>query len=109
MLSPYGQAMAVLALSEVYRQSRSPFLKKVMERGVRFLERAGYCVLPATDGAEALNAVEAHFGAIDLLVTDVVLPGLNGREISDVMTARFPGLRTLFISGYTSNIIAPLG
>jgi len=72
-------------------------------RGVaaRSLERLGYRVLVARGGAEALAAADEHDGPIDLLLTDVVMPGQDGRELAADLWARRPDLRTLFMSGYT--------
>ncbi|HLF99180.1 MAG TPA: response regulator, partial [Acidimicrobiia bacterium] len=83
------------------------------ERGVRtaarrILERAGYRVIEATSGAEALDDHErAH---ADLLLTDVVMPGgVSGRDLAEVMTARDPNLRVVYMSGYTRDVIAHQG
>ncbi|MDB4917756.1 MAG: putative two-component hybrid sensor and regulator [Gemmatimonadetes bacterium] len=73
------------------------------------LERAGYRVLSASDGANALALLEGHTGQIDLLLTDVIMPGMNGRELAEKMTQRRPGLPVLFVSGYTGNVLADLG
>ena len=73
------------------------------------LQRAGYQVLDAHDGASALALAEAHAGHIDLLLTDVIMPGMNGRELAERMTLRRPGLPVLFVSGYTDNVLADLG
>ena len=73
------------------------------------LERAGYQVLSATDGANALVLADGHAGPIDLLLTDVIMPGMNGRELAQAMTTRRPGLPVLFVSGYTDNVLAHHG
>ena len=73
------------------------------------LERAGYQVLPASNAASALALAAGHVGPIDLLVTDVIMPGMNGRELAGAMTARYPGLPVLFVSGYTDNVLADYG
>ena len=73
------------------------------------LERAGYHVLAACDGAAAIAAAESHVGVIDLLLTDVIMPGMNGRELAECMTTQRPGLPVLFVSGYTDNVLADLG
>jgi two-component system cell cycle sensor histidine kinase/response regulator CckA len=67
----------------------------------RALERAGYTVIPATDGADALRLFTEHDGAIDLVVTDVVMPGLSGRELVGRLRIMSPELPVLFVSGYT--------
>lgn len=73
------------------------------------LERLGYCVLPASTPDNAIHIAQAHMGAIHLLITDVVMPEMNGREFSQRLMALLPGLRCLFMSGYTNNVIAPHG
>ena len=73
------------------------------------LERAGYQVLSASDGASALGLADGHAGPIDLLLTDVIMPGINGRELAQAMTTRRPGLPVLFVSGYTGNVLADYG
>jgi len=73
------------------------------------LERAGYRVLAATDGVSALALADGHPGRIDLLLTDVIMPIMNGRELAECMTNRRPGLPVLFVSGYTDNILTDLG
>jgi CheY-like chemotaxis protein len=69
----------------------------------QMLERQGYEVLVAGDGAEALGLAEQHDGAIDVLATDVVMPRMNGRELADRLLPLRPGLRVLFMSGYTED------
>jgi two-component system cell cycle sensor histidine kinase/response regulator CckA len=65
----------------------------------RVLSRGGYRVLEATSGVGALEIAERHDGEIHLLLTDVVLPGMGGGEISRRMSARFPDTCILFMSG----------
>jgi CheY-like chemotaxis protein len=67
---------------------------------VRSLERAGYQVLTAADGAEALRISDAHEGAFDVVVVDVVLPRVRGTEVALRLRARQPTARILFMSGY---------
>src|SRR5262249_8529315 len=73
------------------------------------LERYGYTVLEASDGTEALRCCERHAGPIHLLAADVVMPGPSGRELLERATALRPGLRVLFLSGYTEEAIARHG
>ncbi|HEX6600750.1 MAG TPA: PAS domain S-box protein [Gemmatimonadaceae bacterium] len=73
------------------------------------LERAGYRVLAAADGSQALALAGAHDGPIDLLLTDVIMPGMNGRELAATLTRRRPGLRVLYASGYTDNMLEGQG
>ena len=73
------------------------------------LKPLNYTVLMARSPREAIARAEAYKGAIDLLVTDVVMPDMNGRELSDTLARICPHLRTLFMSGYTADVIAHRG
>jgi signal transduction histidine kinase len=66
----------------------------------KVLEQAGYTVLLAGGGAEALQLAERHTGPIHLLVTDVVMPGMNGRELARRLLERRPDTKVLYVSGY---------
>jgi PAS domain S-box-containing protein len=84
------------------------------EEGVRSLVRIaleshGYTVLMAQDGEEAIQISEQHPGPIHLLVTDVVMPKMSGRQLADCLTQRLPGLRILYVSGYTQDAIVRHG
>jgi len=70
-----------------------------------FLREGGYHVLSACDGSEALRLAESHTGPIDLLVADVVMPGMSGRELADRLTSLRPEMRVLFMSGYTPDTV----
>jgi PAS domain S-box-containing protein len=76
---------------------------------VSLLERLGYTVRSASSGAEALRLAAELEHRIDLLVTDLVMPGMNGRELAERLTGRCPGLRVLFASGYTDDEIVRRG
>ncbi len=67
-------------------------------RGI--LETSGYTVLAAQDGPEALRIAEAHPEPIDLLVTDLILPGVDGQEVARRLLATHPTMKVLYISGY---------
>lgn len=67
------------------------------------LETQGYRVLVAANGEEALQLASLHDGSIHLLLTDVVMPGMGGRQVADILRDRLPGLKVLFMSGYTSD------
>ena len=69
------------------------------------LERAGYTVLAAPDGPAALELARAFAGTIDLLLTDVVMPGMHGRELAETLLVERPGTRVLYASGYTDDAI----
>jgi two-component system cell cycle sensor histidine kinase/response regulator CckA len=71
----------------------------------RVLSAQGYRVLEATDGAAAISIAEQHPNAIDLLITDIVMPGMSGRELADRLGKLRPGLKVLFMSGYTDKAI----
>ncbi len=73
------------------------------------LSRLGYYVLVASNGPEALSVAQEHSGKIDLLLTDVVMPGMNGRELADKLRESRPATKVLFTSGYTENVIVHQG
>ncbi|MET0625254.1 MAG: PAS domain S-box protein [Pyrinomonadaceae bacterium] len=73
------------------------------------LEEFGYHVLEARDGADALGICEEHAGVIDLVLTDVVMPGMSGRELADHLVTIAPQARVLFMSGYTDEAIVHHG
>src|SRR5207302_1265164 len=96
---PRGSETVLLAEDE-------PAVRAIAQQA---LERQGYTVLAAPSGADAL-ALAAQYGAtIHLLLTDVVMPGLSGRDLADRLTAQRPGIRVLYISGYTDNAIVRHG
>jgi PAS domain S-box-containing protein len=70
-----------------------------------YLVGTGYQVLEAVDGVQALEVAAAHKGAIQILVTDVVMPRLSGRELASRIAAQRPNTKILFISGYTDDSI----
>jgi CheY-like chemotaxis protein len=76
---------------------------------VRALRGAGYEVLVAGSGAEAIGQVARHPGQIDLVVTDVVMPGLSGPQVVEELRRGRPGLRVLYVSGYPQDAIAQRG
>jgi PAS domain S-box-containing protein len=67
----------------------------------RTLRDCGYAVLEAADGREALEILEEHRGQVDLIVADVVMPGLGGRQMAERLATRWPDVPVLFTSGYT--------
>jgi DNA-binding NtrC family response regulator len=77
---------------------------------MKILKRAKYNVLEAGSGEAALKAVEAHTGKIDLVITDLHMPGLNGPEVVKMLAGVRPGLKVLFMSGYADHdVVARTG
>lgn len=81
----------------------------VRELTALMLREAGYTVLVAASPHEALRLAATTTDPLDLLITDVIMPDMNGRKLSDALTHMHPSVRTLFVSGYTSNVIAHHG
>ncbi|MBT9587023.1 PAS domain S-box protein [bacterium] len=75
----------------------------------RVLVSAGYTLLVARDGSEAQQVAAEHPHAIDLLLTDVVMPGMPGREVAEALLATRPHMKVLFMSGYTADAVVRLG
>jgi len=75
----------------------------------RLLESRGYRVLDADGGEAALEVLRKHSGRIDLLLTDVIMPGMNGREVADAVRVQRPGLRVLFVSGHSGEVLNRMG
>ena len=75
----------------------------------QMLERQGYCVLEAANGATALSLARQHQSAIHLLVTDVVMPEVSGRELADQLVQLRPDMKVLFMSGYTDDAVVRHG
>ncbi len=74
-----------------------------------YLEKQGYRVLEAADGAAAITISSSYPGPIHLLLSDVIMPGMNGRELAQRLTALRPETRVLFMSGYTENVVGQNG
>jgi len=75
----------------------------------RTLERQGYHLLVAAGGADAVRIAEQHKGLIHLLITDVIMPHMSGRETAERLKALRPGLHVLYVSGYTETTVARTG
>jgi YesN/AraC family two-component response regulator len=73
------------------------------------LGESGYCVLEAHGDREALRFCEEHPGPIHLLITDVVMPEMGGRQLAEAVRALHPGIRVMFLSGYTDDAVVRHG
>lgn len=108
------EAPAVPAPDPQHRGGRETILlvedeQAILRYGRESLRRLGYNVLSAGTPSEALEIARNHQGPLHLLITDVVLPEMNGRELAQVLSALHPDLRCLFMSGYTADVIAERG
>ena len=81
----------------------------VRELIVRVLSEKGYRMLSAAEGNEGLRIAGGHQEPVDLLITDVIMPGMGGRELANRLEASIPGMKVLFMSGYTENTISHHG
>ena len=114
---PRTEAKTVAAAEEVQqrplRGSETVLLvedeEQILNLGRRILQRLGYTVLAAPTPAAALALAEQQAGLIHLLVTDLVMPGMNGKELAERLQANHPDLKCLFMSGYTADVIAHHG
>jgi DNA-binding NtrC family response regulator len=79
--------------------------KEVRKLAVQILTRQGYTVLDGSYGTEAFNACRQHRGPIHLLLTDVVMPGMDGRTLSESLSQLHPEMKVLYMSGYTDDAI----
>ena len=83
--------------------------EQVRELACRVLAKLGYRILPARHGAEAIEVAGREAGPIHLLLTDVVMPGMSGRELANRLAPTRAAMRILYASGYTENVIAHHG
>jgi PAS domain S-box-containing protein len=81
----------------------------ILEMSTIMLERLGYTVLAAATPGEAVRLAQEHPGRIDLLLTDVIMPEMNGRDLAKNLLSTYPDIRRLFMSGYTASVIAHHG
>jgi two-component system, cell cycle sensor histidine kinase and response regulator CckA len=81
----------------------------ILDIAKSILERLGYHVLPMKSPKQAVGLVESNGKQIDLLITDVVMPEMNGKELANKITALKPGIKCLYMSGYTADVIAHRG
>src|SRR5207245_11652251 len=107
---PVERLGAVRTTSEAPRGTGTILLAEdeqdVREVAREFLDSGGYTLIEAHDGAEAMRRVENHKGAIDLLVTDMVMPGMTGQELGSRLLRNRPDLRVLYMSGYSERAAA---
>ena len=106
---PAGISPAASAPEEVAPPAPATILvvedeDSVRNIAVRVLERAGYTVLATSTPAEASAVFEAEQARIDLLLTDIVMPGMHGPELAERLTAQRPGLQVVFVSGYSDGV-----
>jgi CheY-like chemotaxis protein len=83
--------------------------RQVLQMSKTMLERLGYTVLAAGTPSEAIRLADGYSGQIHLLATDVIMPEMNGRELSARLMESRPEMKCLYMSGYTANIIANQG
>ena len=81
----------------------------ILKMSTRMLERLGYTVVAANSPGEAIRLADKNAGHIDLLMTDVVMPEMNGRDLAKNLLLLYPNLKRLFMSGYTAIVIAHHG
>ena len=81
----------------------------ILDLGKMMLEKLGYQVLTAGTPSEAIKIAEAHKGSMDILITDVIMPEMDGRNLSEKLLAHYPELKCVFMSGYTADVIAHHG
>jgi PAS domain S-box-containing protein len=98
--TPKGAAETVLLVEDE---------ESILKVGKAMLERLGYRVLAAGRPSAAIRLVGEHAGPIHLVLTDVVMPELNGKELVEQLKSKCPGLKCLYMSGYTANVIAHHG
>jgi PAS domain S-box-containing protein len=81
----------------------------ILRMTTTMLEHFGYTVLAASRPGQAIHLAKSHVGEIHLLMTDVVMPEMNGRDLAKNLLSLYPGMKRLFMSGYTANVIAHHG
>ncbi len=105
---PRGARVATTATADVPEKSARTIVLVDDEDDVRSVMRSvlhqkGYTVLDASSGAEAIRLLADHAGPVDMLVTDVLMPGMSGRELYEHLARRHPGLKVLYVSGYADD------
>jgi PAS domain S-box-containing protein len=100
VVTPRGRGELILVVDD------EPMLRTLAERA---LQADGYRVSLAPNGGAALEYLRSHAGAVDLVLTDIVMPKLNGRELSEKISMLYPRIRVLFMSGYSGDEIQHRG
>jgi two-component system cell cycle sensor histidine kinase/response regulator CckA len=102
-----------LARDRAHRGARTVLLVEddagVREVAARALRERGYLVLAASGAGEAMELSARAPGPVDILVTDVIMPGVNGKELAQELLLRRPAMRVLFVSGYADDILGRQG
>ncbi len=80
-----------------------------MRTSKTMLEQLGYTVLDSSDPTQTMAMLEAYPGDVHLLITDVIMPEMSGRDLSEKVLSPYPGIKCLFMSGYTDDAIAQHG
>ena len=106
MLQPEQELGSLEGLETILVVEDEDAVRELMSRSLR---ENGYIVLEANHALAALQVSRQYLGLIHLLVTDVAMPGINGRQLAEYLTLLCPEMRVLYISGYTDNIIAHHG
>ncbi|HKD03834.1 MAG TPA: response regulator, partial [Terriglobales bacterium] len=111
--APATAAMVSAAAAAPVRGSETVLVVEdhddVRQMIIAALESCGFQVLQAAHGRAALDLAAQHAGTIDLLLTDVIMPGMTGKEMADQLTPLRPEMKVLFISGYSGEVIAHRG
>jgi signal transduction histidine kinase/ActR/RegA family two-component response regulator len=97
-----GSAAARAGTETVLVVEDEPSVRRLLKH---ILAKQGYRVLEAADGVEAVEVYRGHYAPIHLLLTDMVMPRMNGRELADYLCAQQPDLKVLYISGYTDDVL----
>jgi DNA-binding response OmpR family regulator len=110
---PIASTVQVALVAEITGGSQTILLAEddgaVRRLARNVLTNQGYTVIDARDGDEALEFARRYAGAIDLLITDVVMPGLSGRDLAARLSGERPDVRVLYTSGYTENVMKRAG
>jgi len=111
---PVAHSIAPLAVASMDTRGTETILlvedaEPLRKLAVMFLKESGYLILSAADGQQALQTARQHPGPIHLLLTDVVMPGMNGRVLGERLAPSQPGMKVLYMSGYADSFIAGHG